>query len=136
MVSSAKKINPDAVEDIGGRLLNEVHRKYNFARHTFHDLNRDQLERAYLEARELAGSGLFNDEIYPDVSVDPYGEFTFSHRSDAGYVDIGVRGESELSYAVRNDKAQQETRFDDHDWRDRQIPQDLFKALKALGQSL
>ena len=118
------------------KLLDVIDQAFMFARHTFRDLDECQLEMALGEAKLLATSRLFGAELYPNVSVDPYGEFTFSHRSCAGYVDIGVRGEGELSYHVRNDVDPEETRFDDHVWADYRVPHELFTALKALRKHL
>lgn len=123
-------------DDAYARLYDEVYQAFAFARHTFADLDEAQLELAFFEAKILASSALFGEELLPNVSVDPYGEFTFSHRSAVGYVDIGVRGEGELSYHVRNDVDPSETKFDDHDWADYNVPQHLFVALRALRQQL
>lgn len=125
-------------QGIGARtkLFEEIYQAFQFARHTFSDLDETRLEVACLEAQLLAASNLFGEEITPNVSVDPYGEFTFSHRSSAGYVDIGVRGEGELSYHVRNDVHPDETKFDDYVWADYEVPQPLFGALGALRELL
>jgi len=122
--------------DAHSKLLNDVSQAFQFAYHAFPDLDKNRLFLAFLEAKRLAESRLFGYELYPEVCVDPYGEFTFSHRSEVGYVDIGVRGEDELSYHVRNDIEPTETKFDDYGWSDRDIPQNLFTALKALRQHL
>ena len=127
---------PNKVEDDHDRLLGEVYQAFVFARHSFHDLDERQLEMAFIEAKQLAASRLFGAELYPNVSVDHNGEFTFSHRSSAGYVDIGVRGEAVMSYHVRNDVNPQETRFDDYDWVDYDVPLQLFDALIALRKHL
>lgn len=119
-----------------GGLLEDVYQAFQFAYHAFPNLDKKQLFQALNEANILARSRLFGDALYPEVCVDPYGEFTFSHSSEAGYVDVGVRGDGELSYHVRNDVDPAETKFDDYDWSDRDIPQDLFTALKSLRKHL
>ena len=119
-----------------GRLVAEVYDAYAFAQYVFPELDNQRLGRAYIEARFLASSLLFGDELYPSVSVDEHGEITFSHRSDSGYVDIGVRGEGVLSYHVRNDVDPEKTEFDDYDWSDFDIPMRLYSALQALRQHL
>jgi len=118
------------------RSFEDVYQAFQIASHAFPDLDKNRLSLAFVEANLLARSRLFDGALYPEVCVDPYGEFTFSHRSEAGYVDIGVRGEGELSYHVRNDVDPAETKFDDYDWSDRDIPQDLFTALKSLRKHL
>ena len=114
------------------KMLHELREAFSFARQTFEDLNKERLRKAYIEATILVASGLFGDKIVPSISVDPYGEFTFSHKSKAGYVDIGVRGEGELSYHVRNDIDPKKTEFDDYEWIDFAIPQPLRNAMMNL----
>ena len=128
--------SPSASMDPTSKLFDEVYRSFIFAQHTFDKLDDEQLERAFQEAKILVASHLFGSELIPNVSIDPYGEFTFSHRSSAGYVDIGVRGENELSYHVRNDVDPGKTTFSDHDWKNYEVPRQLFDALHALRQHL
>lgn len=125
-----------SLEDAHTRLVDEVWQAFMFARYAFKDLETERLELAFREAKILAASHLFGAEISPNVSVDPYGEFTFYHRSDAGYVDIGVRGEGELSYHIRNDVDPSATSYKDYDWSEFDVPQDLFRALQALRKHL
>lgn len=125
-----------SIDDAHTRLADEIDQAFIFARHAFRDLDQQQLEVAFAEAKLLAASHLFGAELSPNVSVDPCGEFTFYHRSQAGYVDIGVRGEGELSYHVRNDADPTATHFDDYDWADFNVPQPLFLAIQALRQHL
>ncbi len=117
-------------------LLKDLYQEYRFAKHWFAELDEEQLTKAYVEAFILINCELFDENIYPDISIDPYGEITFSHRSLAGYVDIGVRGVCELSYHVRNDICPDQTTFEDYNWEDYQIPSKLIKALKILRQNL
>lgn len=120
-----------------GKIIAKIEQAYRFAQCEFGDLDRYQLGRAREESMFLANSPLFDAELMPDVCIDPYGEFTFSHRSNAGYVDIGVRGVGELSYHVRNDIDPDATRFDDYKWTtDYRIPMPLFQALQVLKQQL
>lgn len=123
-------------DDTNQKLTNDISQVLSFARRNFQNLDDHLLEQASCEALVIANSGLFDLKIYPDVFVDPYGEFTFSHKSSAGYVDIGVRGEKQLSYHVRNDFEPSQTKFDDHEWDYNSLPQPLFDAIKALKQHL
>ena len=124
------------LENSYSRLLEDIYQAFNLAHHIFCDLDKTQLARAFLEASFLADIRIFGEELLPSVCVDPYCEFTFSHKSKAGYVDIGVRGVGELSYHVRNDIDPTQTQFDDHKWEDYKIPQKLFTALQALRKNL
>ena len=118
------------------RLMDEIWNAYTFAKYTFVELDAEQLELARNEAMVLAASQLFEAKVVPQVCVDPYGEFTFSHKSAAGYIDIGVRGERELSYHVRNDISPDDTRYDDYVWDDLHVPQELFQAIEKIKKSL
>jgi len=119
-------------------LLNEVRQAVNFAQLTFENLDESKLKFALVEANRLVASGLFEAQIIPDVSTDPYGEITFSHKSSAGYIDIGVRGVGELSYHVRNDLQPQESVYDDYDWIESNqiVPVKLFNAVTQLRKHL
>ena len=128
--------NKKLANDADTKLFDEIYQAFTFASDVFCDLDENQLKRAFIEAKILADSMLFGEELSPSVCVDPYGEFTFSHRSAVGYVDIGVRGEGELSYHVRNDVDPAETKFDDYNWVDYKVPHDLFTALQALRRNL
>ena len=118
------------------RLLEKVHQAYLSAKRTFTDLDQDRLDRAFEEAKHLAGSRIFGAGIVPDIGVDQYGEFTFSHESSAGYIDIGVRGDGELSYHVRNDRNPKDSKYDDYKWKDYHIPPELIEAISALKRHL
>lgn len=117
-------------------LVDEVRWNYYFARSTWNDLDRNQLDSAFVEAILLARCGLFQAEFIPNICVDEYGEFTFSHQSEAGYADIGVRGERELSYHVRNDIDPSKSDYDDLTWNDYDIPIRLYRAIAALREHL
>ena len=117
-------------------LVDEVRWIYYFTCITLNELESRQLDLAYAEALRLASSGLFEAELIPDVCIDEYGEFTFSHQSQAGYVDIGVRGVGELSYHVRNEIDPNQTAYDDYIWQNYDIPIGLYKAIAALREHL
>ena len=125
-------------EHTQSKLFDDLKQVYTYAQHVYQDLDPNQLKIGYFEASILVSGRLFGEVLYPTVSIDPYGEFIFSHMSKMGYVDIGVSGEGELSYHVRNDVYPEETRFDDYNWEenDYKIPIDLYKALKSLEKHL
>ena len=117
-------------------IADEVRWNFSFACLTWDYLERSQLLRAFEEAVRLAESGLFEAEFKPSICVDEYGEFSFSHESKAGYVDIGVRGVGELSYHVRNDIEPGKTAYDDLLWTECHAPQRLYDAIAALRKHL
>ena len=117
-------------------LVDEVQRNFNLANHTSNNSELNQLHCAYIEAIYLAKCGLFEVEFTPEICIDEYGEFTFSHQSEAGYVDIGVRGVGELSYHVRNDIDPSKTAYDDLNWHDYRVPPRLYEAIVALREYL
>lgn len=118
------------------QLFDEVCRVWKSVQGTLHDVDDRRVNRAFGEAVALTLSQLFSEEIHPDVCIDAYGEFTFSHVSRAGYVDIGVRGEGELSYHVRNDMDPGKTAFDDCEWDLRTLPTPLSIAMEALQKEI
>ena len=136
--NSSNTIVPEPKHDVATTqaLVDEVRWNFNFACTTWSDLNFLQLDFAYAEALRLAMSGLFEAEFIPDVCIDEYGEFTFSHQSKAGYVDIGVRGVGELSYHVRNDIDPSQSAYDDYIWQNYDIPIGLYRAIAALREHL
>jgi len=121
---------------VHNQLFNEVCRVWKSTQSTLHDVNSDRTKNAFHEAIALTLSQLFSKEIYPDICIDPYGEFTFSHKSNAGYVDIGVRGERELSYHIRNDIDPSKTAFDDCKWNLGSLPIRLSEAMEALQNAI
>ena len=126
-----------SVETIEDRLLDELRSVYKDAKHYYQDLDDAKFELGFKEAVDLINSQIFDEKLYPDISIESYGEFIFSHDSNAGYVDIGVRGERRVSYHVMNDVLPEETRYDNHKWdEDYTIPMDLYSALKSLKQYL
>lgn len=118
------------------KMLHELVKEYNFAHNAFIEIDISRLNKAFVEAVRLVMSGLFDKEIFPNISVDPYAEFTFSHESSSGYIDIGVRGAGELSYHVRNDVDPQKSKFDDWNWENYIMPQSLFIAMEHLREHM
>lgn len=117
-------------------MLQELVKEYNFACKEFIEIDISKLNKAFVEAVHLVMSGLFGTRIFPNISVDPYAEFTFSHKSTSGYIDIGVRGAGELSYHVRNDVDPQKTKYDDWNWENYIMPQSLFIAIEHLREHM
>ena len=125
------------VKTIEDKLLDKLQAVYKDAKHYYQDLDEAKFALGFDEAATLIKRQLFDEKLFPEISIDPYGEFIFSHDSDAGYVDIGVRGEKRLSYHVKNDIEPGATEYDNHEWDDNYIiPKDLYSALKYLKQYL
>lgn len=115
------------------RLRSRIYEAYIFAQNYYADVDEDRLRRGYHEAMYLASCLFLADGIFPEICVDSCGEFIFSQRLPSGYVDIGVSGTGELSYAVRNDAAPHHTAFDDVEWTDYSVPVALVRALHAVS---
>lgn len=93
----------------------------------------EQLELGFKEAVGIINSHIFDDKLYPVISIDHFGEITFSYKSPVGYIDIGVRGEKELSYHIRNDVNPRETRYGDCKWDDDySIPIEVLSAIQIF----
>jgi len=90
-------------------------------------LNQSRLTQAFREAVLLSRAGLFPAYVEPEMSVDECGEFSFSISNEKGYLDIGVCGEGEISYHVRNDADPSKTAFGDQPF-DRALPTELIEA--------
>ena len=118
------------------RLAERVDQLCRFARFTYSDIDHDKLRKAQNEANLLAYSGLFSEECAPSVCIDRFGEISFTHSSGVGYIDIGVSGESELSYHVRNDTDPERSVFNDYTWNDGSIPAELFHAIFELKSKI
>ena len=112
------------------RLAERVDQLCRYARYSYSDLDIERLALAQNEANVLIHSGVFSERLSPDVNIDPYGEISFTHQSPKGYVDIGVRGESELSYHIRNDIEPSATSHDDYAWDQLDIPSNLLLAVE------
>lgn len=95
-------------------------------------IDEQTLKKAVVEAVRLMSSGLFPDFQKPAISVDEYGEFSFSIENSSGYLDIGVCGHGELSYHVRNDVNPDFTVFGDCDWNDTSVPDELVEGTVNL----
>ena len=114
------------------RLAERVDELCRFARHCYEEIDRVQLSAAQNEANVLIYSGIFSERLSPNVTIDRYGEISFTHQSETGYVDIGVRGKMELSYHIRNDVAPDATDHDDYAWDSFDIPPTLFAAVEKF----
>ena len=114
--------------DLDGRLRDA----YLFASATFDGLDRQRLARAYGEAMQIAACAIFQETLFPEVSIDPNGEITLSCKTGGGYVDIGVSGDQALSYHVRNDVDPSLSAYADMEWKDYKVPAELLDALEAL----
>jgi hypothetical protein len=90
-------------------------------------------EMAAVEATRILNSGIFPDFLEPHVSVDAYGEFSISLRRPGGYLDIGVCGDGELSYHVRNDFDTSKTVYGDVTWDGATLPDELVEAAIQLA---
>ncbi len=114
------------------RLADRIDQLCRFARFAYDEIDTERLARAQNEANVLVRS-VFSENLWPDVCIDPHGEISFTHRSEAGYMDIGVRGDGELSYHVRNDLRPECSTCDDHDWSDFAIPIELMESMQELA---
>ncbi|MCY4304072.1 MAG: hypothetical protein OXC62_04710 [Aestuariivita sp.] len=114
----------------------KIKRVWESAQGFLSEINKEQAEQAFQEALALTLSRLFSKEINPEICIDHYGEFTFSHESHAGYVDIGVRGQREISYHIRNDIHPEKTKFDDCEWDLISLPKPLSIAMENLQREI
>lgn len=115
------------------RLADRVEQLCRFARFAYEEIDTERLARAQNEANVLVQSSVFSENLSPDVCIDRHGEISFTHRSEAGYLDIGVRGDGELSYHVRNDHRPEHSVCDDHYWPDFAIPIELLESVQELA---
>ena len=124
---------PTSHQRMGSVVLDKrLHEAYLFAFNAYDGLDKERLARACREARLLASCALFQETLFPEVSIDPNGEITLSCRARGGYVDIGVCGDQELSFHVRNDVEPRLSAYADMEWTDYKIPSVLLDALEAL----
>ncbi|MFQ6554098.1 hypothetical protein AAD018_017280 [Aestuariibius insulae] len=114
------------------RLSERVDELCRYARHCYEEIDQVRLNAAQNEANVLICSGIFSERLSPNVTIDRYGEISFTHQSDTGYIDIGVRGETELSYHIRNDVAPNATDHDDYAWNRFDIPSTLLDAVEKF----
>ena len=114
------------------RLRNQVDTLCRYARFAYDIEDKEALSRAQNEANLLIYSGVFSEDFSPDIHVDEYGEISFTKRFSCGYIDIGVSGNGELSFHVRNDLDPSLTQYADHFFGDASIPLELLKSIEDL----
>jgi hypothetical protein len=90
------------------------------------DVPEAQLKAAFFEASRILNSGIFPEYIKPQIGIDDCGEFSFSIKNLYGYLDIGVSGEGQISYHVRNDADPSKTTFNDCEWDGLNMPEQLI----------
>jgi len=117
-------------------LTDRLDQAYSYAKMCFEGLDQEQLMRAYQEAKRICSCSVFEDGFMPSIFVDSLGEFTISHKSAFGYIDIGVSGDKTLSYGIRNDSDPEKSINDDLPWDDYSIPTQLIDALKEIKSLL
>lgn len=91
----------------------------------------DDLTVARNAAKSIVNAQVFSDTHFPEITIDPYGEVSFTMRRPRGYVDIGVDTSNQLSYHIRNDQDGSST-FDDVDFASREVPSRLVEALRSV----
>lgn len=110
----------------------QIFTKFQAAKAFCEGVDIDEIRRAAVEAARILNSGIFPDFLEPHVSVDAYGEFSISLSCPGGYLDIGVRGDGELSYHVRNDLDTSKTAYGDVAWDGATLPNELLEAAIQL----
>lgn len=103
----------------------ELFELFQSARLFCENIDELQLRKALREAASLLRSGLFSDFQHPQIGVDEHGEFSFSIKKPTGYLAIGVSGEGEISFHVRNDANPHETSYGDEPWDGGALPENL-----------
>lgn len=88
----------------------------------------EKLKSAFSEAVGFLTSGIFSEYQRPNISVDQYGEFSFSIGSEVGYLDVGVSGDNTISYHVRNDREPGNSVYGDDEWDGRIVPDKLLES--------
>ena len=106
----------------------QIFSKFQSAKEFCEGVDIDRIRLAAVEAARILNSGIFPDFLEPQVSVDAYGEFSISLKRPGGYLDIGVRGDGELSYHVRNDLDASKTTYGDIPWYGSNLPDELIDA--------
>jgi hypothetical protein len=112
--------------------VNDLFQKYQYAKLLCEGVEAARLRSAFAEAASFLNSGIFSDYYKPHIGVDEYGEFSFTIRSNRGYLDVGVSGRGEISYHVRNDADPTKTRFGDAAWDRVSPPADLTESAIEL----
>jgi len=113
--------------------MTQIFSKFQAAKAFCDGVGADKIRKAAVEATRILNSGIFPDFLEPHVSVDAYGEFSISLRRPSGYLDIGVCGDGELSYHVRNDFDSSKTAYGDVPWDGATLPDELIKAAIQLA---
>ena len=113
--------------------MTKVFSKYQAAKAFCEGVETAKIRTAAVEATRIINSGIFSDFLEPHVSVDAYGEFSISLRCSAGYLDIGVCGNGELSYHIRNDLDISKTAYGDVQWDGATLPDELIEAAIQLA---
>lgn len=111
----------------------DIFAKFQAAKAFCIDVDSEKLRFAAVEAARILSSGIFSDFLKPNVSVDTYGEFSISLRRPGGYLDIGVCGDGELSFHVRNDFDASKTVYGDVEWDGATLPDELIEAAIQLS---
>ena len=106
----------------------QIFTEFKAAKSFCEGVDADRIVTAATEATRILNSGIFPDFIEPNVSVDDCGEFSISLRCPGGYLDIGVCGDGELSYHVRNDLDASKTAYGDVKWNGMNLPDELVEA--------
>ncbi len=111
----------------------QIFSKFQAAKAFSEGVDAYKIKMAAVEATRILNSGIFPDFLEPHVSVDAYGEFSISLRLPGGYLDIGVCGNGELSYHVRNDLDTSKTAYGDVPWDGVTLPDELIEAAIQLA---
>lgn len=111
----------------------QIFSKFQAAKAFCEGIDIDRIRMAAIETTRILNSGIFPDFLEPHVSVDVYGEFSISLRRLGGYLDIGVCGDGELSFHVRNDFDTSKTVYGDVAWDGATLPEELVEAAIQLA---
>lgn len=112
--------------------LANIFSKFQAAKAFSEGADTERVRAAAVQAVRILNSGIFPDFLQPSISVDAYGEFSISLRSSGGYLDIGVCGDNEISYHVRNDTDASKSVYGDVEWDGVALPDDLIEAAIQL----
>ena len=121
------------VESNAVRVHDKLYTAFIYWKSSFNPMEIEKLTAAYNEASSLVLSGLFGTEMVPNIGIDSCGEIIISHRSATGYVDIGCRGEKELSFHVRNDVDPTKTAYGDIEFDGSTLPEALVESIREIA---